>query len=53
MTLETTPAVAAGLASEPYPVTWLAELVANLEPPQRRRGPDTKPRQRKQYRVVR
>lgn len=43
----TTPAVAAGLASEPYPVEWLADLVEATYPPPTPRGPDKRPRRRR------
>ena len=46
LTLGTTPAVAAGLAPEPYPIEWLAELVEATYPPPTPRGPDKRPRRR-------
>ncbi|MDE2992291.1 MAG: IS1 family transposase [Chloroflexota bacterium] len=47
LALDTTPAVAAGVAPEPYPVRWLAELVASIEAPHPPRGPDKRPRKRR------
>lgn len=46
LTLGTTPAVAAGLAAEPYPVEWLVQLVEAWTPPTPR-GPDKQPRRRR------
>ena len=46
-TLGTTPAVAAGLAAEPYPVDWLVTLVEARTPPPTPRGPDRQPRRRR------
>ncbi len=46
-TLRTTPAVAAGLATEPYPVDWLVSLVEARTPPPTPRGPDKQPRKRR------
>ena len=37
-TLRQTPAMAAGLAQEPYPVEWLVELVEQRTPPPAKRG---------------
>ena len=47
LALDTTPAVAAGIAAAPYPVRWLAELVAEVEAPHPPRGPDKRPRKRR------
>lgn len=47
LTLGTTPAVAAGLAPEPYPIEWLCGLVEATYPPPTPRGPDKRPRQRR------
>ena len=43
-TLGTTPAVASGLAAEPYDLEWMARLALTKLPPARTRGPDRRKR---------
>ncbi len=47
MTLGKTPAMAAGLAEEPYDLEWIVTLVEARTPPPTPRGPDRRPRKRR------